>query len=142
MSKEFEAEIAKYEDEDNFSVEPDEDGNAYHYEILYTPPEESDYAEGIYHLKCEVLANYPNAMPKITFANSIYHPNIDNEGGICKGYFDGCKTLKQMIDVIDDLLTNPQFDDVLRQDCRDTYNKNPQLFHDIAKQEARKLSGQ
>ena len=46
--------------------------------------EGTPYASGIFRLEIRFSADYPFSPPKIKFLTKIYHPNVNEEGKICR----------------------------------------------------------
>ncbi|KAH9399443.1 hypothetical protein TYRP_017855 [Tyrophagus putrescentiae] len=49
---------------------------------IYGPPD-SPYHGGVFHLTVSISENYPFKSPKMVFTTKIWHPNINESGGIC-----------------------------------------------------------
>ncbi|KAI9086529.1 hypothetical protein K1719_031613 [Acacia pycnantha] len=58
-------------------------------EVVLHGPKDSLYADGVWKIIVDIPRRYPLEPPKFTFANKIYHPNINNESGyVCANLLD------------------------------------------------------
>ncbi|KAK4264233.1 hypothetical protein QN277_025441 [Acacia crassicarpa] len=58
-------------------------------EVVFHGPKETLYEGGVWKIIVDIPSRYPLEPPKFTFANKIFHPNINNESGfVCVDLLD------------------------------------------------------
>jgi ubiquitin-conjugating enzyme E2 D len=119
------------------SAGPDGD-DIFNWSATIMGPEASPYHGGVFNLNIIFPQNYPFKPPKITFTTKVYHPNINNSGGICldvlKDQWSPALTIDKVLLSICSLLTNPNPDDPLVPDIANQY-KNNRVAYDITARE-------
>jgi len=95
-------------------------------------PTESPYEGGVFYLNIYFPADYPYKAPKISFETRIYHPNINNNGGICldllKTEWSPALTVSKVLLSICSLLTDPNPDDPLMPEIAALYKSNRKQY--------------
>lgn len=80
-------------------------------------PSDSPFQSGVFFLDIKFPPDYPFKPPQVKFLTRIYHPNINNEGGICldilKRQWSPALTISKVLLSICSLLTDPNPDDPL-----------------------------
>ena len=80
-------------------------------------PPDSPYTGGVFFLLINFPTDYPFKPPKVKFLTKIYHPNINDQGGICldilKDQWSPALTISKVLLSICSLLTDPNPDDPL-----------------------------
>ena len=64
------------------SVSINDDQDYRHFDLVITP-KEGPYCDAEITFHFQIKASYPTTPPVIKCLNTIYHPNIDDEGDIC-----------------------------------------------------------
>ena len=89
----------------------------FHWEASIIGPKETPYENGVFFLKIIFPPDYPFKPPKITFRTRVYHPNINDSGGICldilKDQWSPALTISKVLLSICSLLGDPNPDDPL-----------------------------
>jgi ubiquitin-conjugating enzyme E2 D/E len=118
-----------YEDPpSNCSAGPKDDSDLFCWQATLLGPTESPYEGGIFNLDIKFPQEYPFKPPKIYFTTKIFHPNINNAGGICldilKDQWSPALTIAKVLLSICSLLTDPNPDDPLVIPIAELYKNN------------------
>ncbi len=97
------------------SAQPASDANLFKWKASIVGPAGSPYAGGRFFLDVDVPADYPFAPPKVTFATKVYHPNVNDNGGICLDvlkpeHWAPAMTINQVLLAVQALLATPTAD--------------------------------
>ncbi|KAI9086467.1 hypothetical protein K1719_031551 [Acacia pycnantha] len=81
-------------------------------EVVFHGPKDSPYKDGFWKIHVDIPPEYPEKPPKLTFANKIFHPNINHFGYVCVNLlsddWDPSYGLVQIFDqIIPQLLREP-----------------------------------
>merc|ERR1712192_144572 len=91
-------------------------------------PEDSPYQGGLFALEVVFPEDYPFKPPQVKFVTKIYHPNIDNKGGICvdilKSEWSPALTISKVLLSISSLMVAPNPNDPLMGDRAALYKTN------------------
>lgn len=94
-------------------------GDLYEWKISFYGPENSDYEEGLFHVKIKIPENYPNSGPSCFFLHEeLYHPNVSQtDRKICLGsYFqrewEPSITINDVIMQIYSILKLPNYEEI------------------------------
>ena len=127
----------------NCSAGPTND-DLFDWEAVIMGPSDSNYQGGVFHLHIRFPPDYPFKPPKLTFKTKIYHPNVNEKGGICldilKDQWSPALTISKVLLSISSLLTDPNPDDPLVPDIARQYNSNRGLYNQTAKDWTRKYA--
>lgn len=78
--------LAEYQ---NFQRDPPEGckvmfvDSLFHWEAIMIGPQSSPYAGGVFLLDIHFSDQHPFKAPKVTFQTKVFHPNINQQGGLC-----------------------------------------------------------
>jgi ubiquitin-conjugating enzyme E2 D/E len=101
-------------------------------------PTETPYEGGMFNLIILFPTDYPFKPPKISFTTRIYHPNINNTGGICldilKDQWSPALSITKVLLSICSLLSDPNPDDPLAPEIANIYKTNKEEFNRIARE--------
>ena len=93
------------------------DDNLFHWQATIIGPEDSPYHQGVFSINIHFPADYPFKPPKCQFITKIFHPNINENGGICldilKENWSPALTISKVLISICSLLDDPNPDDPL-----------------------------
>jgi len=101
-------------------------------------PADSPYAGGVFFLDIAFPADYPFKPPKIHFTTRIYHPNINQNGGICldilKDQWSPALTTSKVLLSVCSLLTDPNPDDPLVPEIANTFKLDYAKYEKTARE--------
>ncbi|KAG5492544.1 hypothetical protein JKF63_01122 [Porcisia hertigi] len=120
----------------NTSGGPVNDSDLFNWKATIIGPEDSPYAGGLFFLNIHFPSDYPFKPPKLQFTTKIYHPNINNNGGICldilKDQWSPALTISKVLLSVCSLLTDPNPDDPLVPDIARQYKSDRAAFNKTA----------
>ena len=100
-------------------------------------PGQSPYNGGIFFLNIVFPPEYPFKPPRVSFTTKIYHPNINDKGGICldilKENWSPALTISKVLLSVCSLLTDPNPDDPLVPEIAALYKKDRVKYNQNAK---------
>ena len=102
------------------------DDDLFHWQATIIGPEDSPYHQGVFSINIHFPADYPFKPPKCQFITKIFHPNINENGGIC------LDILKENWSICS-LLTDPNPDDPLVIEIANLYKNNREEYNRRAK---------
>ena len=122
----------------NVSAGPVDDTDLFHWSATIIGPDGSSYKDGIFLLDIVFPSDYPFKPPRVTFKTKVYHPNINDSGGICldilRDQWTPAFTVTKLLLSISSLLTDPNPDHPLKPDVAMQLKQNPALFHQTARE--------
>ena len=121
----------------NCSAGPEKD-DLFDWAAVIMGPQGSVYQGGVFRLRIRFPPDYPFKPPKITFQTKIYHPNVNEKGGICldilKDQWSPALTVSKVLLSISSLLTDPNPDDPLVPDIAKLYLTNRVEYNRVARE--------
>ncbi len=65
------------------SASPISDDDIFEWKACVFGPTDTPWVGGLYHLRLQFKANYPQEPPKVRFVSRMFHPNIFKDGSLC-----------------------------------------------------------
>lgn len=94
-----------------------EESDMFNWEAIIKGPQETPYANGLFHLSINIPSDYPYKPPYIRFITPIFHPNVNSQGTIClnilKDSWSPALTIGKLLLSISSLMAEPNPDDPL-----------------------------
>lgn len=116
----------------------------FHWQATILGPKDSPYAGGCFSLRIQFPPDYPFKPPKLQFTTRVYHPNINEHGGICldilKDNWSPALTISKVLLSICSLLTDANPADPLVPEAAHIYKTNRGKFNQIAAEWTRKYA--
>jgi len=116
----------------------------YHWQATIMGPKDSPYQGGCFSLRIQFPQDYPFKPPKLQFTTRVYHPNINENGGICldilKENWSPALTINKVLLSICSLLTDANPADPLVPEAAHMYKTNRQKFNQVASEWTRKYA--
>jgi len=116
----------------------------FHWQATIMGPPDSPYSEGCFSLRIQFPPDYPFRPPKLQFTTRIYHPNINESGGICldilKDQWSPALTIGKVLLSILSLLCDPNPNDPLVPEAAALYKTNLPRFNQVAAEWTRKFA--
>ena len=117
-------------------------GNLYEWKVSFYGPKDTDYEDGLFHVKIVIPDNFPQKGHTCYFLyEELYHPNVVSQRNkkICLGnYFQrnwkSSITLNEVINQIYNILQLPCYEDSYDSVIGETYKADPKAFHQIVRE--------
>ena len=107
--------------------------------VVLGPPD-SPYEGGVFRLRIDFPSGdqgYPLRPPRVAFVTKIFHPNINDSGGICldilKKQWTPALTIPKVLLSICSLLTDPNPDDPLVTEIATLYKTDRAKYEETAR---------
>merc|ERR1712093_143240 len=122
----------------NVTASPVDEKNVFHWRAVILGPEGSPYEGGSFHLDVVFPSDYPFKPPKVTFRTKVYHPNINDNGGICldilRDQWTPALSAAKVLLSVSSLLTDPNVDHGLREEAVRQLRSDPAGFARTARE--------
>ena len=116
-------------------------GNLYEQKVSFYGPKDTDYEDGLFHVKIVIPDNFPQKGPTCYFLHEeLYHPNVSQrDKKICLGDNFQCKlksliTLNEVINEIYNIFRLPCYEDSYDKVIGETYKADSKVFHQIVRE--------
>jgi len=113
------------------------DNNILEWSAEIEGPKDSPYSDGKFRLSVVFPNTYPFKPPKIQFKTYVYHPNINDKGGICldilKENWSPALTISKVLLSLVSLLTDPNPDDPLVPEIARIFKNDRNKYNETAK---------
>ena len=110
----------------------------YHWKADISGHPNSPYEGGVFILKIDLPKEYPLKPPICRFVTKIFHPNVNDKGGICLDFLNRewspVLSIGKLLLSITSFLTEPNTDHSLRPELALLYNTNREQYNLTAKQ--------
>jgi len=126
------------------SAGPVSDLELYHWTGSLLGPADSPFEGGVFLVAIEFPPEYPFKPPKVRFTTKVYHPNINNRGGISldilsSQWSPALTTAKVMLS-LHSLLTDPNPEDPLVPDVAQQYKTDRKAYDATAREWTKKYA--
>jgi len=123
---------------ENCSAGPITEDNLLEWQATIIGPKDTAFEGGIFKLRLTFSTSYPFQPPRVNFETKMYHPNIDDHGGICldilKGQWTPALSVSKLLLSICSLLTDPNPDDPLNGEVARVYKRDPLEYNKNVKE--------
>jgi ubiquitin-conjugating enzyme E2 D/E len=121
----------------NCSAGPISPEDMFRWEGIIVGPDDTPYAGGIFDMKILFPVDYPFKPPTVTFTTKIYHPNINQAGGICldilKTQWSPALTISKVLLSVCSMLSDPNPDDPLMPEIATQYKVDRAAYNSTAR---------
>jgi ubiquitin-conjugating enzyme E2 H len=132
----------------DFEVAMGDTDSAKDFYVKFRGPKDTPYEGGIWKVHVTLPVNYPYSSPSIGFANSIFHPNVDEpSGSVCLDVIN--QTWSPMFDLVNvfsvflpQLLTYPNAADPLNGEAAALYLSNKTEYNRRVREHVRKYASE
>jgi ubiquitin-protein ligase len=118
---------------EGISVESVND-DLFHLRARIRGPAGTPYEEGIFVLDLKIPPDYPLRSPSYTMITKIYHPNVGQNGEICRRPWTPKDTLSIILQSLHSLLIVPDLENPLSNDIGTQYQKDRATFEKTARE--------
>lgn len=127
------------------SAGPESSDNIFNWQATIIGPESTPYEGGLFMLKVRFPINYPFSPPKLQFVTKVYHPNVNDQGGICLDIlkelaWSPALTIGQVLLSLISLLPQPNADDPLSVEPAKLYKTDRAKYDQTVREWTRRFA--
>ena len=116
----------------NCTAGPIDENDVFKWSATILGQDDTPYAGGLFVLSIQFPQDYPFRAPQLKFQTKIYHPNVNSNGGlsldVMGDQWSPIFTISKLLQIIIELIAEPNPDDPLVPDIADLYqNDRPQF---------------
>lgn len=116
----------------NVSAGPIDERDMFNWRGTIIGPEGTPYQGGVFFLSITFPADYPFKPPRVTFTTKVFHPNVNDGGGICldilRDQWTPALSIGKLLLSISSLLTDPNPDHPLAPEVARLYKSDRAAF--------------
>lgn len=137
LQKEFTA--FKNSEDTSVTAQPVNEGDLFNWKASITGPVGSPYEGGRFFLDLAVPSDYPFKPPKVTFTTKVFHPNVNENGGICLDvlkpeHWQPSQSLQTVLMAVQALLAAPTADSAVVPEIGEMIKNDRAAFDKKAKE--------
>lgn len=136
ITKEYK-DLQKGDGPSNVSAGPVDEKDMFRWRATILGPDGSPYQGGVFFLEIVFPLDYPFKPPRVQFKTKVYHPNINEQGGICldilRDQWTPALSVSKLLLSISSLLTEPNPDHPLMIDIARQLKADPVAFEKAAR---------
>jgi len=101
-----------------------------HWEATISGPDGTPYKDGLFYIDITFPGDFPFKPPKVKFNTRVYHCNVDEKGDFChpsgmlKEKWSPATSVKKILEMLIDMLKNPNIEDPLRAEIATQLKEN------------------